>query len=94
MKEIRGQEQSIKQLIGKKYAVDSYQREYRWEKKQLDDLLDDLLAAFDEHYKDVHERSDVKEYGQYFLGPIIVSTEKKNVTLSMGNNVLPRSHWR
>ena len=74
MKEIRGQEQSIRQLIGKKYAVDSYQREYKWEKKQLDDLIDDLLSAFDKYYKDEHEQPDVKEYGQYFLGPIIVST--------------------
>ena len=77
MKEIRGQEQSIKQLIDKKYAVDSYQREYKWEKKQLDDLTDDLLSAFDEYYKDSHERQDVRNYGQYFLGPIIVSTDKQ-----------------
>ena len=73
MKEIRGQEKSVKQLIGEKYAVDSYQREYKWKKKQLDDLTDDLLSTFDENYKEGHELSDVEEYGQYFLGPIIVS---------------------
>ena len=74
MREIRAQEKSIRMLLSEKYAVDSYQREYKWEEKQIDDLVDDLLATFSEDYKDDHEQIDVKKYGQYFLGPIIVST--------------------
>ena len=62
-------------MIGKKYDVDSYQREYKWGKAQLDDLIDDLLLVFYENHKEEHERRDVKRYGQYFLGPIIVSTD-------------------
>lgn len=73
MKEIKAQEKPIRTLLGAKYTVDSYQREYKWEEKQIDDLVDDLLSAFSEYYKEGHELSNVERYGQYFLGPIIVS---------------------
>lgn len=75
MKEIHGHEQTIKQLIGKKYVVDSYQREYKWESTQLNDLINDLSVSFNEYYKEEHEPGDVARYGQYFLGPIIVSID-------------------
>ncbi|MDD9811545.1 MAG: DUF262 domain-containing protein [Gammaproteobacteria bacterium] len=75
MKEIHGHEQTIKQLIGKKYAVDSYQREYKWESTQLNDLINDLSVSFNDDYSEKHEPSDVARYGQYFLGPIIVSID-------------------
>ncbi len=79
MTEIQAQEKSIRVLLSEKYAVDSYQREYKWEEKQIDDLVDDLLAEFSENYKDGHELNDVKNYGQYFLGPIIVGkSDNKN----------------
>lgn len=79
MKEIYAREKSIKDLLKNKYAVDVYQREYKWKEKQVNELIDDLLSAFAEHYTEEHERSDVQDYGQYFLGPIIVSeSNKKN----------------
>jgi len=69
---IHAKEKSVQDLLGSKYAVDFYQREYKWEEKQIDDLVDDLILTFDENYKSSHEQQDVKQYGQYFLGPIIV----------------------
>ena len=75
MKEIKAQEKSVKSLLGEKYTVDSYQREYKWGKKQIDDLTDDLLSAFDKNYIVGHEQADVRRYDPYFLGPIIVSNE-------------------
>ena len=36
MKEIRGDAKSVRTLLGgAKYAIDYYQREYRWEGKQV-----------------------------------------------------------
>jgi len=58
MKEIHGHEQTIKQLIGKKYVVDSYQREYKWESTQLNDLINDLSVSFNDNYKEEHEPGD------------------------------------
>lgn len=43
MREIRGDAKSIRALLsGAKFSVDYYQREYRWQTKQITELLDDL----------------------------------------------------
>jgi uncharacterized protein with ParB-like and HNH nuclease domain len=74
MKEIRGDAKSVRGLLsGAKYAIDYYQREYRWEMKQIAELVDDLSDKFRESYEPGHERSAVEGYGHYFLGSIIVS---------------------
>ena len=73
MNEIQAQAKTVRSLLGEKYAVDYYQREYRWETKQVVELIDDLMGAFDENHAENHTRADVKGYGHYFLGPIIVS---------------------
>lgn len=76
MQEIQGQARTVRQLLGVKYAVDYYQREYKWEAKQIQELLDDLTSAFLDEYREEHSRSAVQHYPHYFLGSIIVS--KKN----------------
>ena len=74
MKEIRGDAKNIRTLLGGcKFAIDYYQREYRWEKKQVTELLDDLCNKFSESYSDGDERSAIDTYGHYFLGSIIIS---------------------
>jgi uncharacterized protein with ParB-like and HNH nuclease domain len=74
MKAIRGDAKTIRQLLsGAKYTIDYYQRDYKWETKQLQELLDDLSAKFLEDYEEGHERSQVEKYGHYFLGSIIIS---------------------
>ena len=74
MKEIRGDAKTIRQLLsGAKYTIDYYQREYKWETKQLQELLNDLSSKFFEDYEPAHDRSQVEKYGHYFLGSIIIS---------------------
>lgn len=74
MKEILGKAKTIRELLsGAKYSIDYYQREYRWETKQMTELIDDLISKFLESYEQDDERSDVEEYGHYFLGSIIIS---------------------
>ena len=74
MKEIRGEAKTIRQLLsGTRYAIDYYQREYKWQTKQVRELLDDLGDRFQEHHKPKDERSAVVNYGHYFLGSIILS---------------------
>ncbi len=47
MKGIGGNAKSIRSLLsGSKFAIDYYQREYRWEKKQVAELIDDLAEKF------------------------------------------------
>jgi hypothetical protein len=74
MREIRGDAKTVRQLLGgARYAIDYYQREYRWQTKQVTELIDDLAAKFLDSYEPGDERSAVAEYGHYFLGSIIIS---------------------
>ncbi len=60
-------------LEKKKYAIDYYQREYRWESKQIAELVADLTTKFLEAHEPGHARGDVARYPGYYLGSIIVS---------------------
>jgi len=74
MQEIRGDAKTIRQLLsGSKYTIDYYQREYRWQKKHVTELIDDLFEKFSASFEEAHERHDVADYANYFLGSIIVS---------------------
>lgn len=79
MREILGKSKSIRELLkGVKYSIDYYQREYKWQSKQIQELLNDLCGKFLEEYQPEHERKKVKGYPHYFLGSIIIS--KKDST--------------
>lgn len=74
MRAIQGDAKSIRGILGgAKFAIDYYQREYRWKSKQVDELLSDLAEKFLDSYQPGHERSAVETYGHYFLGSTIIS---------------------
>lgn len=62
-------------LKDQKYKIDFYQREYRWEERQIEELIEDLTSTFFDDYEPHHELSDVARYGNYFLGSIIISNK-------------------
>lgn len=65
---------NVQQLLqSQSFSIDEYQREYKWEKENIDELLSDLQAKFFSHYKPGDETPAVSGYGEYFLGSIIVS---------------------
>lgn len=65
---------SVQQLLqSQSFSIDEYQREYKWEKENIDELLSDLQAKFFSHYRPGDETPAVSGYGEYFLGSIIVS---------------------
>jgi hypothetical protein len=73
-REIDARSRTVRELLaGRKYSIDYYQREYKWERKQVAELIDDLAAKFLESHEPGNERSAVANYGHYFLGSIIVS---------------------
>lgn len=76
MNEIRGDAKSIRSLLsGAKYSVDYYQRDYKWQKKQIVELVEDLTEKFLESHEVGNERNAVQKYGHYFLGSIIISNK-------------------
>lgn len=65
---------NIQQLLqSQSFSIDEYQREYKWEKENIDELLSDLQAKFYSNYRQGDETPAVSTYGEYFLGSIIVS---------------------
>lgn len=82
MKEIQAKTRCVRELLSDtKYGIDYYQREYKWQTKQIAELVSDLTTAFLEEYQPQHERKDVACYGHYFLGSIVISQpdEKKQI---------------
>lgn len=43
----------------RKFAIDDYQREYKWETKQIVELLDELYAKFSASYRSHHATREV-----------------------------------
>jgi len=73
-REIDGKGRTVRELLSnRKYSIDYYQREYKWQQKQVIELLDDLAAKFLDSHEEGDERSAVANYSHYFLGSIIVS---------------------
>ncbi|MFN4018147.1 MAG: DEAD/DEAH box helicase family protein [Reyranella sp.] len=90
MKEIRGDAKNIRTLLsGARFSVDYYQREYRWESKQIAELVEDLSEKFLESYEEGDERSAVESYGHYFLGSIIISNKDGRKYIIDGQQRLP-----
>ncbi|MCX6910589.1 MAG: DUF262 domain-containing protein [Verrucomicrobia bacterium] len=55
------------------YYSECYQRGYRWQEKQVGEMIGDLTQAFLSDYDSEHPRDEVRKYGGYFLGSIILS---------------------
>jgi uncharacterized protein with ParB-like and HNH nuclease domain len=65
---------SVQQLLqSQSFSIDEYQREYKWGKENIDELLTDLRDKFLNSYQSGDETKKVSEYEDYFLGSIIVS---------------------
>jgi hypothetical protein len=76
MKKIDGTPKTIRELFtGVKYTIHYYQREYQWQTKQIEELIDDLTEEFFEFYSPEDERKKVLSYGHYFLGSIVLTAD-------------------
>jgi uncharacterized protein with ParB-like and HNH nuclease domain len=74
MKKILGEAKTVRGLLSnRKYSIDYYQRDYKWEEKQIHELVDDLTGKFLEDHEPTHDRGAVEAYGHYFLGSIVIS---------------------
>ena len=72
--QIQGKERTVSELLkAKKYSIDYYQREYRWETKHITELIEDLANKFFSYYDQKHTLPQVGNYGNYFLGSVVIS---------------------
>lgn len=74
MKKIEGSPKSLKQLLqNTKYSIHYYQREYMWQRKHIEELIDDLTSEFLDYYVPGDSRQKVQDYGAYFMGSIVLA---------------------
>lgn len=66
-------------LKGKKYTVDFFQREYSWKKENIQQLVIDLVDAFENEYTDGDSSDASANYSSYFMGPIVLC-EKNGIS--------------
>ena len=93
MTQITGNAIIVRTLFNNRYTVQYYQREYNWERKQIEELMEDLTSEFLEFYQQGDTQRDVMRYGNYFLGPIILTNDNAIIDgqqrLSSLTQVLP-----
>lgn len=76
---IEASDTSINQLLkDQKFTIDYFQREYRWEQKHINLLIEDLTSTFLKSYKSDDKRSEVSNYQSYYLGPVVFSVNPEN----------------
>ena len=73
-KSIDAKEYTLKEILNdKKYTCDYFQREYKWKKENVEQLVQDLTDAFRDNLRPNHSTEDVARYTTYFLGSIVLS---------------------
>ncbi|MDQ1850634.1 DUF262 domain-containing protein [Gemmobacter fulvus] len=71
MQDIQGDDKTLEMLLsGSAFGIDYYQREYRWKRKQLQELVDDLYGQFSQTYS---PGFTLEKQSKYFLGSIVIS---------------------
>lgn len=76
---IEARDRSINGLLkDKKFTIDFFQREYRWQEKHIKLLIEDLTTTFLKSYKEGDKRSEVANYQSYYLGPVVFSVNIEN----------------
>ena len=72
-KTVESQTFPLKIIFNDKYDVDFYQREYVWQTKQIEDLINDLSTEFLKNWDPSHKVKNVEDYDPYFMGEVILS---------------------
>ena len=62
-KSIDAKEYTLKEILNdKKYTCDYFQREYKWKKENVEQLVQDLTDAFRDNLRPEHTVEDVARY--------------------------------
>lgn len=75
-------------LTNKKYTVDYFQREYRWRKDNIEQMLSDLEFEFNNNFQIGHNVEDVEDYRTYFMGTIVLSRSGNTYSIIDGQQRL------
>ena len=71
-----------------RYRIDTFQREFRWQHKQIDALISDLTISFLTNYSPEHTLADVDSYDCYYMGPIVLCEDGHEMSIVDGQQRL------
>ena len=75
---------SLKELFSSKFDVDFYQREYVWNRKQIEDLILDLSTEFIKNWRAGDPLSKVSGYDPYYMGEIVLAIKDEHNSIIDG----------
>lgn len=88
-KSIDAKEYTLKEILNdKKYTCDYFQREYKWKRENVEQLVQDLTDAFRENLRPGHTTEDVAKYATYFLGSIVLNDKRGVLSIIDGQQRL------
>lgn len=85
---IEGEGKTLAQVLNQRYKIDYFQRDYKWQRQHMEQLLYDLDFCFFESYKSGDTEENVVSYKPYFLGPYIVYQKGNTCSLIDGQQRL------
>lgn len=71
-----------------RYKIDVFQREYRWQPKQIESLVDDLTSGFMSSYNPSDDIDKVDNYDSYYMGPLVLCKDKSECSIVDGQQRL------
>lgn len=80
LKIVNSEVHPLEKIFSDKFDVDFYQREYVWQRTQIEDLINDLSGEFLKWYKQGDKISDMVKYDPYYMGEIVLSTSVPGVS--------------
>ena len=88
-KSVDAKDKTLREILSNvQYSIDFYQRDYKWQTKQCEELVSDLTGRFLDSFQTSHVRSDVASYPAYFLGSIVLSKKPDGVYVVDGQQRL------
>ncbi|MBI2070957.1 MAG: DUF262 domain-containing protein [Elusimicrobia bacterium] len=86
---IDAEDKTLKDILHEqKYSIDFFQREYRWQRGHIEQLINDLEGAFSANYQEGHERAEIENYNSYYLGPIVLCSKGDSQSIIDGQQRL------
>lgn len=89
MKFLEAKDRTLADILnGSRFRIDSFQREYRWQRKQIEALISDLVTSFDKSFQDGDTISTYKDYTSYYMGPIVLCDDNRELSVVDGQQRL------
>lgn len=86
---IEAKSRSLKDILFEKhYKVGYFQREYKWKRNHIEDLIIDLERSFNSNWKSTHSQKEVANYSKYYMGPIVLFTDNSEYSIVDGQQRL------